>query len=58
MHAAWVDFIFGRAPALAGAPPWPRFNTTDRPVMIIKDRSTVALDPDRDERRLWDGWPS
>lgn len=58
MHAAWVDFIFGRAPTLAGAPPWPKFNVNDRPVMIIKDQSTVVLDPDSSERHLWDGWPS
>lgn len=58
MHAAWVDFIFGRAPALSGTPPWPRFNLTDRPVMIINDKSASALDPDSRERHLWDGWPS
>ena len=35
MHGAWIDFIFGRAPSLAGAQSWPRFNLKDRPVMVI-----------------------
>jgi para-nitrobenzyl esterase len=58
VHSAWVDFIFGRAPSLAGAPAWPRFNLTKRPVMVIDHKSTVVLDPDAAERHLWDGWPA
>jgi para-nitrobenzyl esterase len=57
-HAAWVDFIFGRAPALRKTPPWPRFDLTTRPVMLINEQSSVALDPDGVERHLWDGWPA
>jgi para-nitrobenzyl esterase len=56
VHAAWVDFIYGRAPAIRNAPAWPRFNLTERPVMLIDRKSTVALDPNAAERRLWDGW--
>jgi para-nitrobenzyl esterase len=58
VHSAWVDFIFGRAPSLASAPAWPRFNLTERPVMVINRTSTVMLDPDAAERHLWDGWSS
>jgi para-nitrobenzyl esterase len=57
IHAAWVDFIFGRTPALKDAPAWPRFNLQQRPEMIINNQSRVALDPDSAERHLWDGWP-
>jgi para-nitrobenzyl esterase len=58
VHAAWVDFIFGRAPSLANTPAWPRFNLTERPVMLINRKSTVVLDSDAAERHLWDGWPA
>jgi para-nitrobenzyl esterase len=57
IHAAWMDFIFGRVPALKNAPAWPRFDLTRRPEMLINDQSTVAFDPDSVERHLWDGWP-
>lgn len=58
VHSAWVDFISVRTPSLAGAPAWPRFNLTNRPVMVINRTSTVVLDPDVAERHLWDNWPS
>jgi para-nitrobenzyl esterase len=57
VHSGWVDFIFGRAPSLANTPAWPRFNFTNRPVMVINRTSKVVLDPDAVERHLWDGWP-
>jgi para-nitrobenzyl esterase len=58
VHGAWVDFIRGDVPVLANAPAWPRFNLTERPTMLIDRKSTVALDPNAVERRLWDGWPA
>jgi para-nitrobenzyl esterase len=58
VHDAWVGFIRGNAPLLAHAPAWPRFRLPERPVMLIDRKSTVALDPNATERRLWDGWPS
>jgi para-nitrobenzyl esterase len=58
VHGAWLAFIRGEAPSLADAPAWPRFNLTARPVMLIDRKSTVALDPDAAERRLWDAWPA
>lgn len=58
VHSAWVDFIFGHIPSLAGAPAWQRFNRANRPVMVINRTSTVALDLDAAERHLWDNWPS
>jgi para-nitrobenzyl esterase len=58
MHAAWVDFIYGRTPVIKNAPAWPRFNLAERPTMLIDRKSTVALDPNAAERRLWDGWSS
>jgi para-nitrobenzyl esterase len=57
VHAAWVDFIYGRAPAIRDAPAWPRFNLAERPTMLIDRKSTLALDPNAAERRLWDRWP-
>lgn len=56
MHAAWVDFIYGRAPAIRNAAAWPRFSLAERPVMLIDRKSTLAFDPNAAERRLWDGW--
>jgi para-nitrobenzyl esterase len=58
VHAAWVDFIFSRAPSLANTPAWPRFHLPERPVMVINRKSMIVHDPDATERRLWDGWPS
>jgi para-nitrobenzyl esterase len=57
VHTAWVEFIRGGLPVLANAPAWPRFNLAERPVMLIDRKSTVALDPNAAERRLWDKWP-
>jgi para-nitrobenzyl esterase len=58
VHAGWVDFIYGRTPAIKGAPAWPRFDLTQRSVMLIDGKSTVALDPNAAERHLWDRWPT
>jgi para-nitrobenzyl esterase len=56
VHGAWVEFIRGGLPVLANAPAWPRFNLAERPTMLIDRKSTVALDPNAAERRLWDRW--
>ncbi|WP_428377205.1 carboxylesterase/lipase family protein [Lichenicoccus sp.] len=55
MHAAWVAFIVGGAPAAAGLPDWPRYEIPQRRTMILNVTSAVQDDPDALERRLWAG---
>lgn len=56
MHGSWVSFIKGDGPGHAGIPEWPRYDVADRPTMDFDDGNTrVVLDPDAEERRLWDG---
>ncbi len=53
VHAAWVSFIGGAAPAAAGLPEWPRYDQTARATMILDTVSRVENDPGRSERKLW-----
>ena len=53
VHAAWVAFISGAAPAAAGLPEWPRYDAHGRATMILDCTSRVEKDPDAAERRLW-----
>ncbi len=55
MHAAWVAFIQGGTPAAQGLPAWPRWNATERRTMLLDRASTVAVQPQEAELRLWDG---
>ncbi len=55
MHAAWVAFIGGGAPAAAGLPDWPRYEIPGRRTMILDVDSAVQEDPNALERRLWAG---
>lgn len=53
MHAAWVAFIAGGAPAADGLPEWPRYDGQTRTTMILDTRSRLENDPRRAERQLW-----
>ena len=53
MHAAWVAFIAGGAPAAEGLPEWPRYDGQTRTTMILDTRSRLENDPARGERQLW-----
>ena len=55
MHAAWVAFIAGGAPAAPGLPEWPRYEVPQRATMILDVDSRVQDDPNALERRLWAG---
>ncbi len=55
MHAAWLAFLQGDAPAAAGLPVWPRFTRDARATMLLDTASKVAERPQEAELRLWDG---
>ena len=55
---AWLAFAKTGDPGHAGLPPWPPYDTEDRPTMLLdadetRSISTVALDPDGETRALW-----
>ena len=55
MHAAWIDFVQGRAPAAAGLPVWPRYDLATRATLLFNQLSEVMSDPSQAERKIWDG---
>ncbi len=55
MHAAWIAFVQGRAPAAAGLPVWPRYDLATRATLLFNQLSVVVSDPSQAERKLWDG---
>jgi len=55
IHDAWCSFIKGGAPAAAGLPEWPKYNSMDRATMLLDVTSRVELRPQEEELRLWDG---
>ncbi len=55
MHAAWVAFVKGGAPAAEGLPEWPRYDAGERPTMILNRASRVERRPAEAELRVWDG---
>lgn len=55
IHAAWVSFIQGHAPAAPGLPAWPAYNNTGRPTMILDTVSHVEQQPQAAELLLWKG---
>ena len=54
LSAAWASFARTGAPAMPGAPAWPRYDTTARPVMTVDVRCAVVDDPDAAARAVWD----
>ena len=60
MHAVWIAFLKGGAPAAEGMPAWPEFEPATRQTMILNamgDHATshVAERPAEQELRLWHG---
>jgi para-nitrobenzyl esterase len=57
MHAAWMNFIKGNAPAANGLPTWPQWNAKQRATMLFNSTSRVEQQPFEAELRLWDNVP-
>jgi para-nitrobenzyl esterase len=55
MHQAWIAFVRGDAPAAAGVPAWPEYNSATRPTMVFDTQNHVEMKPQEAELRLWDG---
>jgi para-nitrobenzyl esterase len=55
MHAAWLSFLQGKAPAAPGLPPWPPYTRQARATMLLDTTSRVVDHPQEAELRLWDG---
>jgi para-nitrobenzyl esterase len=55
MHHAWIAFLRGEAPAAAGVPAWPEYNSITRPTMVFDTQNRVEQKPQEAELRLWDG---
>ncbi|MEV0277961.1 carboxylesterase family protein [Streptomyces sp. NPDC050610] len=54
MHTSWARFLHGSPPETPALPPWPRYEAARRATMLFDDTCTVAEDPDRAERLLWE----
>ena len=57
MHAAWVHFILHGTPSTDHLD-WPRYTLDARQSVRFAETVTVVADLDRDERLLWQDWPS
>ena len=55
MHAAWLAFLKGGAPAATGLPVWPVYALGTRATMLFSGASHVEMDPGGAERKVWDG---
>ena len=55
MHAAWCAFLRGETPSAPHLPPWPEYNPTTRPTMILNKESRIEQQPSEPELRLWNG---
>ncbi len=55
MHAAWLAFLNGAAPAGPGMPTWPLYKAGERQTLIVDVPMRVESRPQEAELRLWDG---
>ncbi len=55
MHAAWISFMKGYAPAGPGLPAWPVYSLEKRPTMVFDQVSRIELNPSARELGIWDG---
>jgi para-nitrobenzyl esterase len=55
MHATWLTFLQGEAPAAAGLPTWPRYSREVHETMLLDTTSRVVEHPQEAELQLWDG---
>jgi para-nitrobenzyl esterase len=53
LHRTWAEFIRHGDPNNDDIPPWPLYEPQRRATMILDDDCTVADDPPRDRRLLW-----
>ena len=53
MSGYFTSFARSGVPTAQGQPAWPRYNTHQRAVMLLNSKCQVAMDPDREERELW-----
>jgi para-nitrobenzyl esterase len=54
-HGAFVRFAATGDPNGGDLPEWPVYDTERRPVMDFDARCRLLLDPDPEERRIWEG---
>jgi para-nitrobenzyl esterase len=52
---AWLGFARSGEPGHAGPEAWPAYDEMRRATMLLGRQSRLALDPEGDERRFWDG---
>ena len=55
MHNSWISFIRDGNPSTSVVGKWPTYTAENRAVMEINDQCGLLIDPQSDERRLWDG---
>jgi len=53
---AWCHFIRGAAPSSPALPPWPAYDLTRRPVLLVDAEPQLAFDPAAQERAIWSDW--
>jgi para-nitrobenzyl esterase len=58
MSSCFASFARSGVPAAQGQPAWPRYDETTREVMLLNSQCRVAMDPNGEERQLWQslGW--
>jgi para-nitrobenzyl esterase len=58
MSSYFASFARSGVPAAQGQPAWPRYDETTREVMLLNSQCRVAMDPNGEERQLWQslGW--
>jgi para-nitrobenzyl esterase len=56
MGDAWAAFICGRPPGEVLGIEWPRYSAERRSVMVFNTEPELRIDPESDERQLWDGY--
>ncbi|WP_040850634.1 carboxylesterase family protein, partial [Nitrospirillum viridazoti] len=49
----FTSFARSGVPSAAGQPAWPRYDTKNRAVMLLNSQCQVAMDPDGQEREMW-----
>jgi para-nitrobenzyl esterase len=55
MHAGWIAFAKTGNPNTPTLPAWSAYDLTNRPTMLYNNQCKLENDPQRTERRLWDG---
>lgn len=53
MSGYFTSYARGGVPSARGQPAWPRYDTRTRAVMLLNSRCRVAMDPDEEQRKLW-----